>query len=199
MSQGPEAFQSKQFIRKLLRLAQVSHNDVFYDLGCGVGQLCITAVEEFDVRKAVGIEIHKGRAKKARVRVSSLGLNERVEIRIQDIWDSNLREPTIAYYGLTEIEEDVEDFGRKLSPGCRLVTLHLPLLGVLPKAIDYPFFMMQLPFDVTRNLAAWTEAVFSRPLTREGLLEELDSDHFYGYDKRTFKRLLSLRMDESPK
>jgi len=61
---GPERYQSDRFIRKLLHLADARNTDIFYDLGCGIGQLCIVAVTEFDVRKAVGIESHRGRATK---------------------------------------------------------------------------------------------------------------------------------------
>jgi SAM-dependent methyltransferase len=192
---GPEAFQSNQFIRKLMQLAGASKDDVFFDLGCGVGQLCVIAVKEFRVERAVGIEIDKGRAKKARLRIQTTGLSDRVEIRLGDLWDSDLSEATIAYYGLTEWDQDVEDFGRKLRPGCRLVTLHLPLVGVLPDSVDYPFFMMKLPFTRTRSLSEWTARVLSIPADARQLIEELDSDYYYGYDKRKFKKLISERFD----
>ena len=48
-----------------MRLAQATGHDVFFDLGCGMGKLCVVAVKEFGVRKAVGIELHRGRAAKA--------------------------------------------------------------------------------------------------------------------------------------
>ncbi|MDA4118009.1 MAG: hypothetical protein OK455_06665, partial [Thaumarchaeota archaeon] len=94
-----------------------------------------------------------------------------------------------------EWDQDAEDFGRKLRPGCRLVTLHLPLVGVLPDSVDYPFFMMKLPFTRTRSLSEWTARVLSIPADARQLIEELDSDYYYGYDKRKFKKLISERFD----
>lgn len=55
---GPSIALSDRQIRKMLRLAKLNKKDVFYDLGCGKGQLCIIAVKEFNVRHAVGIDNH---------------------------------------------------------------------------------------------------------------------------------------------
>lgn len=89
---GPEDYQSNRHIRKLLRLAGATKGDVFYDLGCGVGQLCVVAVTEFGVRKAVGIEMHHGRAEKAAARVKELGLSDRIEIRNEDFMESDIHD-----------------------------------------------------------------------------------------------------------
>jgi SAM-dependent methyltransferase len=91
-------------------LADVSNTDIFYDLGCGIGQLCIVAVTEFGVKKAVGLESHEGRAKKAKNRIEKLGLGDRIQIRNEDFWQSDTSEATIAYYGQIESDEDVADF-----------------------------------------------------------------------------------------
>lgn len=176
-------------------MASASDKDIFFDLGCGVGQLCILAAAEFHVEKAVGIESHAGRAKKAQQRVASLGLEERIQIIHGDVWDIDLSEATIAYYGLTEWDEDLEDLGKKLSPDCKLVTLFLPLVGVLPDKVDYPFYRMTLPFVRTRSLSSWIEAVLSKPASNAELFEELDSDELYYYEKRSFKRMLRDRLD----
>ena len=81
---GPEDYQSNRHIRKILQLALASSKDIFYDLGCGKGQLCVVAVAEFGVKRAVGIEMHRGRAAKAAKRVHELGLADRIEIRNED-------------------------------------------------------------------------------------------------------------------
>jgi len=191
---GPERFQSNRFIRKLLHLADASSTDIFYDLGCGIGQLCVVAVTEFGVRKTVGFESHRGRAKKAEKRVKKLGLDDRIQIKNEDFWQSDISEATIAYFGLTESEEDVADFEKKLIPGCRLVTLFLPFVGVVPKEVDYPFYLMQLPFTKTKSASLWISTVLFKKATFEELYQELDSDKEYGYDKVTFKRLVKERL-----
>jgi len=190
---GPEDYQSNRHIRKLLALARTTKKDIFYDLGCGRGQLCVVAVTEFGVKKAVGIEMHAGRAEKAAAYVERLGLSDRVEIRNEDFMDSDISDATVAYCGHYEVEEDVSRFGRELAAGSRFVTLFLPFVGVVPTAADYPFYLMEVPFRKTRDPAMWISKVLFREATTDELFRELDSDREYRYDKRTLKQLMKER------
>ena len=191
---GPEDYQSNRHIRKILSLARASKRDVFYDLGCGRGQLCIVAVTEFGVKRAVGIEMHRGRVAKAVKRINELGLSEKIEIRNEDFMESDLQDATVAYCGLTEMREDVGHFESELPPGCRFVTLFLPFVGVLPVAADYPFYMMEVPFKKTRSSSQWISGVLFREGTVSELFQELDTDREYRYDKQILRRLVRERL-----
>jgi predicted RNA methylase len=190
---GPEDYLSNRYIRKLLRLANARSGDVFYDLGCGTGQLCVVAVMEFGVKKAVGIELHRGRAVKAAERVRKLGIADRVEIWNEDYMESDLHQATIAYCGHTEVEEDVPYLEEQLKKGSRFVSLFLPFVGVIPSAVDYPFYAMDAPFKKTGDVSLWISKVLSRRASVEELYGELDTDREYRYDKRVFRRLMKLR------
>ena len=194
---GPEDYQSNRHIRKLLRLAGAAKDDVFYDLGCGRGQLCVLAVKEFGVKKAVGIELHRGRAEKAAANVEGLGLSGRIEIRNEDFMGSDLRDATIAYCGTYEAEDDVSHFERELPLGSRFVTLFLPFVGVVPTSADYPFYMMERPFRVTKDLSFWISKVLFRKASVGELYQELDTDREYRYDKRTLRRLIKERFGDA--
>ena len=194
---GPEDYQSNRHIRKLLTLARAAKGDVFYDLGCGVGQLCVVAVKEFGVKKAVGIEMHAGRAAKAAAHVKRMGLSDRIEIRNEDFADSDIHDATIAYCGHYEAEEDVSRFERELPPGSRFVTLFLPFVGVLPTAADYPFYLMEVPFRRTRDESLWISKVLFRKAPADEFFAELDTDREYRYDKRTLKQLMTKRFTGS--
>ncbi|QQG49174.1 MAG: class I SAM-dependent methyltransferase [archaeon] len=190
---GPEDYQSNRHIRKILQLARASSKDVFYDLGCGKGQLCDLAVAEFGVKRAVGIEMHRGRAAKAAKRVQELGLADRIEIRNEDFMESDLNDATIVYSGLGEIEEDIANLERKVRAGCRIVTLFLPFVGVLPEASDYPFYLMKTPLKKTKDESLWISKVLFRRATAGELYRELDSDREYRYDKRAFTQMMKER------
>ncbi len=190
---GPEDYQSNRHVRKLLTLARTTKSDVFYDLGCGRGQLCVVAVKEFGVKKAVGIEMHAGRAAKAAAYVESLGLSDRIEIRNEDFADSDIHDATVAYCGHYEQEGDVERFEEELSAGSRLVTLFLPFVGVVPTAADYPFYVMELPFGKTRDASLWISRVLFRRVTEDQFFGELDTDREYRYDKRALRHLMKKR------
>jgi len=193
---GPEDYQSNRHIRKLLKLARTTKRDVFYDLGCGRGQLCVVAVTEFGVKKAVGIEMHAGRAAKAAARVEELGLSDRIEIRNEDFMDSDVHDATVVYCGTYEMEEDVEHFGAELPTGSRFVTLFLPFVGVLPTASDYPFYCMEVPFRRTRDMRLWISKVLFRDATLNDLYWELDTDREYRYDKRALRQLVKKRFGD---
>jgi SAM-dependent methyltransferase len=190
---GPEDYQSNRHIRKLLTLARATKRDVFYDLGCGRGQLCVVAVTEFGVKRAVGIEMHAGRARKAAEHVERLGLSDRIEIRNEDFMDSDIRDATIAYCGHYEMEGDVARFEGELGAGSRFVTLFLPFVGVIPTAADYPFYVTEMPPRKTRDAALWVSKVLFRKATVDELFLELDTDREYRYDKRTLKQLMKKR------
>ena len=190
---GPEDYQSNRHIRKLLTLARATKRDVFYDLGCGRGQLCVVAVTEFGVRRAVGIEMHAGRARKAAAHVEKLGLSDRIEIRNEDFMDSDIGDATVVYCGHYEMEGDVARFESELAPGSRLVTLFLPFVGVVPTAADYPFYSMELPFNKTTDLSLWISKVLFRKATIDEMYRELDKDREYRYDKRAFGQLVRKR------
>jgi len=190
---GPEDYQSNRHIRKIMRLAKATRGDVFFDLGCGVGKLCVVAVREFGVAKAVGIELHKGRAAKAARHVQRLGLSDRVEIWNEDYMDSDLGQATIVYCGHNETEEDVPHFEEALGAGSRFVSLFLPFVGVMPDAVDYPFYLMTLPFTKTKDASRWASAVLSKKATLGELYQELDSDREYRYDRRMMGRLMKER------
>jgi predicted RNA methylase len=193
---GPEDYLSNRYIRKLLTLAKASKRDVFYDLGCGAGQLCVVAVTEFGVKRAVGIELHRGRALKAAERIRKLGLADRIEIWNEDYMESDLHEATVAYCGHSEVEEDLPYLESQLAKGSRFVSLFLPLVGVVPSAVDYPFYVMDLPFRTTDDSSLWVSKVLSKGATVKDLYSELDTDREYRYDRRAFKRLMRLRLGE---
>jgi len=192
---GPAVAQSNRSIRKIFRLAKASRRDIFYDLGCGRGQLCVVAVSEFNVGRGVGLERLRRRAQRARRFVRNRRLSRRIEIRNEEYQESKVGDATIAYNGLTEELEELEFYERNLRNGCKLVTLFLPLVGVLPDAADYPFYLMKKPFKKTRSMSKWIEAVLSKKATLNQFLQEIRDDPDYWTDLRVLKSLMRKRFD----
>lgn len=79
---------------KMLELANVSKNDVVYDLGSGDGRIVIAAAKEFGAR-GVGIEIDPDLVKKARAKARELGVADRVEFRQGDLFNADLSDATV--------------------------------------------------------------------------------------------------------
>jgi SAM-dependent methyltransferase len=180
-------------IRKMLRLAEANENDVFYDLGCGAGQLCIIAVKEFNVKRAVGIDVHKGRVKRARESVRCAGLQKRISIRYGLFENANFKDATIVYNGLMEEEDTLEKYESTLRKGCRLITLASPPVSLMPNKTDYPFYLMNFPFTKASTNDEWASAVLLKQTTFEELLLEFKRDPDYKSDIRLLKKLAKER------
>ena len=179
-------------IRLMLRLARASKDDVFYDLGCGYGQLCIVAVQEFGVKRAVGIESLPYRLYKARQRIRGLSLSDRIEIRNEDLEQADFSDGTIVYYGLREEPEDLPRFRKMLKVGCRLITPYMPIISIKPTRIDYPFYLMSAPLDKhkARNKDDWVSSFISK---KNASFKDLNDELTLGIPYYTQKELTSLK------
>ena len=70
----------------MLKLANVTKNDVVYDLGCGDGKIVIAAAKKYGAR-AVGIDIDPERIKEATANAKAAGVSDRVTFIHGDIFD----------------------------------------------------------------------------------------------------------------
>jgi len=125
-------------VEKMLEVAHVKQGDVVYDLGSGDGRILFTAVQEFGAR-AVGIEILPDLCEKARERVHSMGLDEKIRI-IQgsalrvDLSPANV----VTMYFLTGSNERLRPTLEKwLKPGSRVVSNQFPVKGWKPADVAH--------------------------------------------------------------
>jgi SAM-dependent methyltransferase len=84
---------SPEIVDAMLRLARVGPQDVVYDLGCGDGRIVIAAAQRFGAR-AVGVDVDPRRVAESRENVRRAGLEGKVEIRQQDLFETELRDAT---------------------------------------------------------------------------------------------------------
>jgi SAM-dependent methyltransferase len=190
---GPSRCLSNRYIRKMLRFSGAGRKDVFYDVGCGAGQLCVIAASEFHVKRAIGIDYHKARVRMAKKNVRDAEVEDKVSIRSGYFEDKRLSDATIVYYGLTEGDDTLDVFEGKLREGCKLVTLSQPLIGVIPAGVDYPFYLSVVPFKRAKTIEEWVRSVLMKPGGYVELKEELRADPDYYADMRTLTRLVRKR------
>jgi len=146
-------------IREIFEFCQLGKDDVFYHLGSGDGSAIKIALEEFHVKKAVGID---NDAKKIENANNLLGKNSQVEIRCEDILDSKFNDATIILFWFTDseiIEKMMQGF-EKLHEGCKIITIWGPLPGCLPDKVRFPFIINQIPLKPAKDLQEQLLAVF---------------------------------------
>jgi cyclopropane fatty-acyl-phospholipid synthase-like methyltransferase len=110
-------------VEAMLDLAQVTINDVVYDLGSGDGRIVITAAKKYGAR-GVGIEIDPSLVKKARENAAAAGVSDRVRFVTTDLFTADLRPATVvSLYLLQSLNERLRPkLVRELKPGARVVS-----------------------------------------------------------------------------
>ncbi len=113
----------KSVVRQMLETANVTENDVVYDLGSGDGRIPIMAAKEFGAR-GVGIEIDSALVAKARQKAKEAGVADMVEFRQQDFFDVDLHDATVVtLYLWPEINVKLRPkLLEDLDPGDRIVS-----------------------------------------------------------------------------
>ena len=107
----------------MLALAGVTRDDVVYDLGCGDGRIVIAAAREFGAR-GVGVDLDPQRIREARDNAVKAGVADRVTFRVQDLFDTDLRDATVVTLFLSpEINLRLwPKLMSELRPGSRIVS-----------------------------------------------------------------------------
>ncbi len=108
----------------MLKLAGVTKNDVVYDLGCGDGKIVIAAARLG--ARGVGIDIDPQRVAEANANVKKAGVQDRVQIRLGDIFDPAVSfsdATVVTLYLLGTINEKLKPrLLKELAPGTRVVS-----------------------------------------------------------------------------
>jgi precorrin-6B methylase 2 len=77
-----------EVVRTMIELAAVAPGDVVYDLGCGDGRIVIEAAKHG--ARGVGVDIDPQRVSEARANARSAGVEDRVEIREGDLFETDV-------------------------------------------------------------------------------------------------------------
>ena len=126
----------QEVVDRMLALAQVSKDDVVYDLGCGDGRIVVTAAEKFGCR-AVGVDIDPQRVKESLKNVREHGVEELVEIKEADIFELDLAPASvITLYLLPDLNVRLIPQLEKLKPGIRIVSHAFDMRGVTPEKTE---------------------------------------------------------------
>ncbi|MFO8100417.1 MAG: class I SAM-dependent methyltransferase [Salinibacter sp.] len=110
-------------VRRMLEAADVTSDDVVYDLGSGDGRIPILAAKEFGAR-GIGIEIDSELVEEARANAEAAGVADQVEFREMDLFDTDLSDATVvALYLWPEINVKLRPkLLQELDPGDRVVS-----------------------------------------------------------------------------
>jgi predicted RNA methylase len=124
-------------VRHMLFLAELKPGEVFFDLGAGDGRTVIMAAKEFGAR-AVGVELREDLAKKALGTVYEEGLQDRVTIVRDDMFNVDLSPADVVFlYLTTSANEKIKPkLQAELRPGVRVVSHDYEIVGWKPIKVE---------------------------------------------------------------
>lgn len=122
-------------VDRMLELAQVTKDDLLYDLGCGDGRIVVTAAKRYGCR-AVGYDIDPERVKESLQNVQKNNVEHLVTIEQKDIFTLDLSEANvITLYLLPSLNVRLFPQLEKLKPGSRIVSHEFNMRGVKPDKV----------------------------------------------------------------
>jgi protein-L-isoaspartate O-methyltransferase len=110
-------------VARMLELANVTSDDVLYDLGSGDGRIVITAAQKHGAR-GTGIDINPDLIRRSRANAQAAGVADRVEFVQQNLFQTDLSEATVVtLYLLPDVNLKLRPkLLRELKPGTRIVS-----------------------------------------------------------------------------
>ena len=145
-------------LRRIFKFLNLNEKDIFYHLGCGDGKGIAIASEEFNVKKAVGVENNKENIQQAEKLLKKKNLKN-IELLFEDVKTVKINDATVVLFWFTDndiIETMMKKFER-LQHGSRIITIWGPLPGCLPAKVDFPYIINTVPFksaDLKEQLLA---------------------------------------------
>lgn len=138
-------------IKGMLKVIGPRQKDIFTDLGCGDGRICIQAARDYGCF-AIGIERDKELVEIARENVQRAGLTASIIIREADILNTDLiypsmREPDHKIFTMYLYSDLMDKVLSKLNNANTIVSLHHEL-----KNSDLRFTVAKTPIYMRRNI-----------------------------------------------
>lgn len=112
-----------EVVQAMLKMAQVSEQDLLYDLGSGDGRIVVTAAKERGAR-GVGIDLDPRRVREAKANAKSAGVEEKVEFIQGDIFETDFSQASvITMYLLPAVNIKLRPrILSEMPPGTRIVS-----------------------------------------------------------------------------
>ncbi len=124
-------------VEYMLKLADLKSGEVLFDLGSGDGRTVIMAAKSFGAR-GVGVEMREDLAKKAMSNIHEKGLEDKVVIINDDMFNVTLASADVVYlYLTTSANERIKPkLEGDLKKGARVVSHDYEITGWKPERVE---------------------------------------------------------------
>lgn len=152
----------QEVVEQMLSLANISTNDVLYDLGSGDGRIPISAAQKYNVPSATGVEINPQLVQQSQENAKKAGVSDRVNFLQQDLFQTDLSNATVVtLYLLPDVNLKLRPkLLQELKPGTRIVSHDFDMGEWKPERVvqiqgptrQHTLYYWVVPEDIPANL-----------------------------------------------
>ena len=157
---GEDVQLPEKSLREIFRFSNLGKNDIFFHLGCNNEKGIEIAINEFKVKKAIGIDNNFKKIQNAQKNIEENSIN--AKMIHQNIEESDISDATVILFWFTDeniINKMIKKF-EKLKPETKIITIWGPLPNYLPDKVSFPYIINKVPFKKAENLQEQLLAVF---------------------------------------
>jgi len=157
---GEDVQLPEKAFREIFKFSNLGKDDIFFHLGCNNEKGIEIAINEFKVKKAIGIDNNLEKIQNAQKIIEEKSMD--VKVIHQNIEESDISDATVILFWFTDeniIKKMIKKF-EKLKPETKIITIWGPLPNYLPDKINFPYIINKVPFKKAENLQAQLLAVF---------------------------------------
>ena len=157
---GEDVQLPEKSFRDIFKFSNLGKDDIFFHLGCNSEKGIEIAINEFKVKKAIGIDNNLEKIQNAQKNID--GKKSIAKVIHQNIEESDISDATVILFWFTDeniINKMIKKF-EKLKPETKIITIWGPLPNCLPDKVNFPYIINKVPFKKAENLQAQLLAVF---------------------------------------
>ena len=157
---GEDVQLPEKSFRDIFKFVDLGKNDIFYHLGCGDAKGIEIAINEFNVKKAVGIDYNLKKIQHAKTTLEQKNIQG--QLIHENIEESDISEASVILFWFTDdnvINQMLKKF-ENLKPETKIITIWGPLPNCLPDKVKFPYIINKVPFKKASNMQEQLLAIF---------------------------------------
>jgi hypothetical protein len=157
---GEDVQLPEKSLKEIFKFSNLGKDDIFFHLGCNNEKGIEIAINEFKVKKAIGIDNNLEKIQNAQKNIKEKNID--VKLIHQNIQESDISDATVILFWFTDekiIKDMVEKFNN-LKPETKIITIWGPLPNYLPDKVNFPYIINKVPFKKAQNLQEQLLSVF---------------------------------------
>ena len=157
---GEDVQLPEKTLKEIFKFANLGKDDIFFHLGCNNEKGVEIAINEFKVKKAIGVDNNLEKIQNAQKKIKEKNID--VKLIHQNIEESDISDATVILFWFTDekiIRNMVKKFN-KLKPETKIITIWGPLPNYLPDRVNFPYIINKVPFKKAENLQEQLLSVF---------------------------------------